>query len=164
MASEYSFDVVSAVDITEVKNAIDQTEKEIVTRFDFRGSVSELQLEENSIKIHSDDEYKLEQLLEILRTRLAKRGVSLKSIEYGKLESATKGTVRQTITLRQGIPTDEAKKLVKEIKASGLKVNAQIQGDQVRVTSKDKDALQAVQKLIRSLQDLPYDVEFTNYR
>ncbi len=164
MATEYSFDVVSRVDITEVKNAIDQTEREISTRFDFRGTVSSIELSENELKIHSDDEFKLELLLEILRTRLAKRNVSLKSLEYGKVESAMRNSVRQTVTLKQGIPTDEAKRIVREIKASGLKVNAQIQGDQVRVSSKDKDSLQNAQKLIKSLPDLVCDVEFDNYR
>ncbi len=164
MATEYSFDVVSKVDLTEVKNAVDQTEKEISTRFDFRGTVSEIKIEDSSLKLTSDDEFKLEQLLEILRTRMAKRGVSLKALEYGKIEQGTKGSVRQTITLKQGIPTDEAKKVTRDIRASGIKVTAQIQNEQIRIASKDKDALQAVQKLIREMEGLPFDVEFTNYR
>jgi uncharacterized protein YajQ (UPF0234 family) len=164
MATEYSFDVVSKVDLTEVKNAVDQTEKEISTRFDFRGTVSEIKIEESTLKLTSDDEFKLEQLIEILRTRMAKRGVSLKALEYGKIEQGTKGTVRQTITLKQGIPTEEAKRVTRDIRASGIKVTAQIQNEQIRITGKDKDALQAVQKLIRSMEDLPFDVDFSNYR
>lgn len=164
MATEYSFDVVSKVDLTEVKNAVDQTEKEISTRFDFRGTVSEIKIEESSLKLTSDDEFKLEQLIEILRTRMAKRGVSLKALEYGKIEQGTKGTVRQTITLKQGIPTEDAKRVTRDIRASGIKVTAQIQNEQIRITGKDKDALQAVQKLIRSMEDLPFDVDFSNYR
>ncbi len=164
MATEYSFDVVSKVDLTEVKNAVDQTEKEISTRFDFRGTVSEIKIEESTLKLTSDDEFKLEQLIEILRTRMAKRGVSLKALEYGKIEQGTKGTVRQTITLKQGIPTEDAKRVTRDIRASGIKVTAQIQNEQIRITGKDKDALQAVQKLIRSMEDLPFDVDFSNYR
>ena len=164
MAAEFSFDVTSKVDLTEVKNAIDQTEKEIASRYDFRETKSTLELEDNSVKLLSDDEFHLTTLIEILRGKMAKRNISLKALEYGKIEAGSRGTARQTITLRQGIPTDEAKKLVKLIKDAGIKVNAQIQGEQLRVTGKDKDALQAVQKLIRSQEDLSFDVEFSNYR
>ncbi len=164
MATEFSFDVTSKVDLTEVKNAIDQTEKEIASRYDFRETKSTLELEDNSVKLLSDDEFHLTTLIEILRGKMAKRNISLKALEYGKIEAGSRGTARQTITLRQGIPTDEAKKLVKLIKDAGIKVNAQIQGEQLRITGKDKDALQAVQKLIRSQEDLPFDVEFSNYR
>jgi uncharacterized protein YajQ (UPF0234 family) len=164
MATEYSFDVVSKVDLTEVKNAIDQTEREIINRFDFRNTKSKIDLEENQLKILSDDEFHLTTLIDILRGKMAKRNISLKALEYGKIESGSHGTARQTITLRQGIPVDEARALVKRIKDAGLKANAQIQGEQLRVSGKDKDALQAVQKLIRSIPDLPYDVEFSNYR
>lgn len=164
MATEYSFDVVSKVDLTEVKNAIDQTEKEIASRYDFRETKSTLELEGNTVKLLSDDEFHLTTLIDILRGKMAKRNISLKALEYGKVEAGSRGTARQTITLRQGIPTDEAKKLVKLIKDAGLKANAQIQGEQLRISGKDKDALQAVQKLIRSQEDLPFDVEFSNYR
>jgi cyclic-di-GMP-binding protein len=164
MATEYSFDVVSKVDITEVKNAIDQTEREITTRFDFRNTKSKIELEENQIKLLSDDEFHLTTLIDILRGKMAKRNISLKALEYGKIEGGSHGTARQTITLRQGIPIDEARALVKRIKDAGIKANAQIQGEQLRVSGKDKDGLQAVQKLIRSIPDLPYDVEFSNYR
>lgn len=164
MATEYSFDVVSRVDLTEVKNAIDQAERELAGRYDFRNTKSTLTLDGDTVKVISDDEFHLTILLDILRSKLAKRNVSLKALEYGKIEQASHGTVRQVITLRQGIPTEEAKSLVKEIKASGIKANAQLQGDQLRVSGKDKDALQAVQKLIRGMENLPYDVEFVNYR
>jgi uncharacterized protein YajQ (UPF0234 family) len=164
MATEYSFDVVSKVDLTEVKNAIDQAEKEITNRYDFRNTKTAFTQEGNTIKILSDDEFHLNMVLDILRGKLAKRSVSLKALEYGKIESASGGAVRQTITLRQGIPTEEAKSLVKHIKASGIKVQAQIQGEALRVSGKDKDSLQAVQRLIKSLEDLPYDVAYENYR
>lgn len=164
MATEYSFDVVSTVDLTEVKNAIDLVEREIAGRFDFRDTKTKFELDKNQIKIVSDDEFHLNSVLDIVRSRFAKRNISLKSLEYGKIESASGGTVRQVVTLRQGIPTEEAKELVKRIKASGIKAQAQIQGEQLRVTSREKDALQAVQRLIKGLEDLPYDVEFINYR
>src|SRR5437016_5190423 len=140
MATEYSFDVVSTVDLTEVKNAIDQAEREIANRFDFRNTKTAFTQEGNSIKILSDDEFHLNMVLDILRSKLAKRNVSLKALEYGKVEAASGGAARQTITLRQGIPTDEARVLVKKIKESGIKAQAQIQGDALRVSSKDKDS------------------------
>jgi hypothetical protein len=161
---EYSFDIVSTVNLSEVKNAVDQAEKELAGRFDFRNSKTSFNLQGNTITIISDDEFHLNTVLDILRGKLAKREVSLKALEYGKIEPASGGTVRQVITLRQGIPTEEAKALVKRIKASGVKAQAQLQGDQLRVSGKDKDALQAVQKLVRGFEDLPYDVEFVNYR
>jgi uncharacterized protein YajQ (UPF0234 family) len=165
MATEFSFDVISKVDLTEVKNALDQAEREIAGRFDFRQSKTAFQLEENTVKVTSDDEFHLSMTLDIIRSKFAKRNVSLKALEYGKIEQASGGTVRQVITLKQGIPTDEAKKLVRDIKASGIKAQAQIQGEQLRVTSKEKNSLQAVQKLIRDLEaDLPFDVAFDNYR
>ena len=164
MATEFSFDVVSRVDLIEVKTAIEQAEREIGNRFDFRGTKTKFTLEDNVIKVLSDDEFHLTMVLDILRSKLAKREVSLKALEYGKIESAAGGTVRQPVTLRQGIPSDEAKALIKEIKASGIKVQAQIQGDQLRVSAKEKDSLQAVQRLIKGMENLSYDVEFTNYR
>jgi uncharacterized protein YajQ (UPF0234 family) len=164
MATEYSFDIVSKVDLSEVRNAIDQSERELAGRFDFRNTKTRFDLDGEALKILSDDEFHLNSVLDILRAKLAKRGVSLKALEYGKIEQASHGAVRQTITLRQGIPTEEAKKLVKEIKSSGIKVQAKMQNDQLRVTGKDKDALQAVQKLVKGMEELPYDVEFVNYR
>lgn len=164
MASEFSFDIVSKVDMTEVKNAIDQAERDIANRYDFRNTKTKFDLEGSQLKILSDDEFHLEMVLDVLRGKLAKRSVSLKSLEYGKVEAASAGAARQTITLRQGIPTEEAKALVRKIKESGLKAQAQIQGEAVRVTSKDKDVLQVVQQLVKRLEDLPYDPTFENYR
>src|SRR5690349_6519592 len=106
MAAENSFDVVSKVDLTEVKNAVQQASRELETRFDFKGSVSEIELEGEVLKLHSDDEYKLKQLMDILQSKLVKRGVSLKALEYGKIEPAAKTTVRQEIKLRQGLDAD----------------------------------------------------------
>jgi uncharacterized protein YajQ (UPF0234 family) len=163
MPSEYSFDVVSRVDLTVVANAIDQAEREITGRFDFRNTKTKIELDGNAMKVTSDDEFHLNTVLDIIRGKFAKRELSLKALEYGKIESASGGTVRQVVTIRQGIPTEEAKKLVREIKASGVKVQAQIQGEELRVAGKDKDALQAAQKLIKGM-DLPFDVAFSNYR
>ena len=163
-ATEYSFDVVSTVDLSEVKNAIDAAEKEIATRYDLRNTKTKIEQDENTLKILSDDQFRLDIVLEIVRSKLVKRNISLKSLEYGKVEQASGGAARQTVTLRQGIPMEEAKKLVKDLKGAGLKAQAQIQGEAVRISSKDKDALQTAQAHIKGLKDLPYDVTFTNYR
>lgn len=163
MATEFSFDVVSKIELTEVKNAIDLALREIEGRYDFRNTKTQVTFEGSEIKVISDDEWHLETVKDIIRARFAKRNLSLKAMEYGKIESASGGTVRQVITLKQGIPTDEAKKLVKEIKAAGLKVQTQIQGEELRVSAKEKDALQAVQRLLKGM-DLPFDVDFANYR
>ncbi|HLJ54140.1 MAG TPA: YajQ family cyclic di-GMP-binding protein [Chthonomonadaceae bacterium] len=164
MASEYSFDIVSKVDLTEVKNAIDQAERDITNRYDFRNTKTKFELEGNQVKILSDDEFHLEMVLDVFRAKLAKRNVSLKSLEYGKVEQASGGAARQTVKLRQGIPTDDAKALVRKIKESGIKAQAQIQGEAVRISGKDKDALQSVQQFVKRLEDLPYDPTFENYR
>lgn len=163
MASESSFDIVSKVDIQELKNAIDQTLREVTGRFDFKNTISDIQLEGEVLKVHSDDEYKLKQLVEILQGKMAKRGLSLKSLDLGKVEPASKGTARQDIKLKQGLDSDTARKVVKLIKDSGRKVTTQIQGDQVRVTSKSRDELQGVIQLLKGA-DLPVDLQFTNYR
>lgn len=162
MASTYSFDIVSKTDMAEVKNAVEQASREIGTRFDFKHSVSEITMSGDSLVIHSDDEYKLDSVIDILGGKLVKRGVSLKSMERGKIEPAAKGTVRQTVTFAQGIATDQAKAITKKIKDSGLKVTTQIQDEQVRVTGKDKDVLQSVIQLVKGM-DLPMDVRFVNY-
>ena len=161
--AENSFDVVSRVDLQEVKNAIQQAMREIETRFDFKGSVSAIELEGEAVKLHSDDEYRMKALVDILQGKLVKRNVSLKALEYGKLEPAAKGTVRQEVKLRQGLDQDTARKVVKLIKDSGKKVTTQIQGDQVRVSSKAKDDLQAVIQLLKAA-DLSVDLQFVNYR
>src|SRR5436305_1445524 len=142
--AEYSFDVVSRVDMQELKNAVQQTMREIGTRFDFKNSVSDIQADGEALKLHSDDEYKMKALIDVLQGKLVKRGVSLKALEYGKIEPAAKNTVRQEVKLRQGLDADTARKIVKLIKDSGKKVTTQQQGDQVRVTGKNKDDLQGV--------------------
>lgn len=163
MASESSFDVVSKVDMAELKNAVEQALKEVGNRFDFKSSISDIQIESEALKLHSDDEYKLGQLIDILQAKLVKRGISLKALEYGKIEPAAKATVRQDVKLKQGLDQDTARKAVKLIKDSGKKVNAQIQGDQLRVTGKSKDDLQAVMQVLRDA-DLPADFQFINFR
>jgi len=163
MASEHSFDIVSRVDLQEVNNAVQQTLKEIGTRFDFKGSQSDIKLEKDVLVVVSDDEYKLKSVLDILQSRLVKRGVPLRNLEYGKPEPAAGGTVRQQIKLKQGIDQENAKKINNLIRDTKLKVKSQIQGDQIRVSGKSKDDLQAVIAALRSA-DLPLELQFVNYR
>jgi uncharacterized protein YajQ (UPF0234 family) len=164
MAQENSFDIVSKVDLQEVRNAIDQALKEIRQRFDLKDSHSEITLEGNdAIQLASAGEYKLEAVKEILGQKLVKRGVSLKNLSYGKLEPAAGQSVRQKITLQQGIPSERAKEIVKLIKDSKKKAQASIQGDTVRVSSKDRDELQSIIALLRG-KDLGVELTFTNYR
>jgi len=164
MAAENSFDIVSKVDLQEVRNAIDQAFKEVRTRFDLKDSKSEINLEgEEAIQLASVDEYKLQAVTEILRQKLVKRGVSLKALTFGKVEPAAGSSVRQKITLQQGIAGEKAKEIVKIIKDSKKKVQASIQGDTVRVSGKDRDALQEIIALLKG-RDLGLDMQFTNYR
>ncbi|HTV16098.1 MAG TPA: YajQ family cyclic di-GMP-binding protein [Acidobacteriaceae bacterium] len=164
MAAENSFDIVSKVDMQEVRNAIDQATKEVRTRFDLKDSKSEIRLEnDEAIQLASADDYKLEAVTEILRQKLVKRGVSLKALTFGTVETAAGSTVRQKVTLQQGIAGEKAKEIVRIIKDSKKKVQASIQGDTVRVSSKDRDALQEVIALLRG-RDLGVDLQFTNYR
>src|SRR4030066_637321 len=165
MADEHSFDIVSKVDLQEVSNAVQQALKEIGQRFDFRGSKSSIELDNasNEIRLVSDDEYRLKSVVDILQSKLHKRNVSLKSLTYGKIESAFSGTVKQVITLQQGIPSDKAKDIVKIIKGSKLKVQSEIQQDQVRVRAKKIDDLQLVMTLLKD-QDFGIHMEFMNYR
>ena len=165
MADLSSFDVVSRVDMQEVKNALDQTMKEIRQRFDFKDSKTDLTLKEKEreLVVVSDDEYKLKAVLEILKAKCVKRGVSLRALTYGSLEEALGGTVRQVITIQSGLADDKAKAIVKEIRDAKLKAQAQIQGDQVRVQSKSKDELQAVIALLKQ-KDFGIDLQFLNYR
>ncbi|MDU5396275.1 MAG: YajQ family cyclic di-GMP-binding protein [Negativicoccus succinicivorans] len=163
MAKEYSFDVVSTVDLQEVINAVQQARKEITTRYDFRNSKSELTFADDTITLVSDDEYKLGAVQEVLRGKLVKRGVSLKNLDEGKIVPASGGTVRQEWKLKQGLDQDNAKKITKLIKDRKLKVNAQIMADQVRVTGKDKDTLQEVIAVLKAT-DFPVDLQFVNYR
>ena len=165
MAQDNSFDIVSKVDIQEVRNAIDQALKEVKQRFDLKDSKSEIELlqGDKEIQLASAAEHKLEAVKEILGQKLVKRGVSLKNLEYGKLEQAAGQSVRQKITLQQGIPGEKAKEIVRLVKDSKKKVQASIQGDTVRISGKDRDELQAIMALLRS-KDLGVDLQFTNYR
>ena len=161
--AEQSFDIVSTVDLQEVKNAIAQAMKEIGTRFDLKGSGSDIQLQGEEIQLASGDEFKLKAVRDVLETRLVKRNVPLKALSWGNVDSALGGTVRQKVALQKGIPTDKAREIVKLIKGTKLKVQAAIQGEQVRVTGKKRDDLQAVIQMLRG-QDLGIDMQFTNYR
>jgi hypothetical protein len=164
MAQDNSFDIVSKVDIQEVRNAIDQALKEIRQRFDLKDSHSEIALEGNdAIQLASAGEYKLEAVREILGQKLVKRGVSLKNLTYGKIEPGAGQSVRQKISLQQGIPSERAKEIVKLIKDSKKKAQASIQGDTVRISSKDRDELQAIIALLRG-KDHGVELTFTNYR
>ena len=162
--AENSFDVVSKVDLQEVSNAIQNALKEVHTRFDLKDSKSDIQLEgKDAIVLSSQDEYKLKAVNDILQGKLVKRGVPLKALTYGVVEPAAGSTARQKITMQQGIPTEKAKEIVKLIKDSKKKVQASIQGDSVRVSSKDRDTLQEVIALLRG-RDFGIDMQFTNYR
>jgi uncharacterized protein YajQ (UPF0234 family) len=164
MASDNSFDVVSKVDIQEVKNAIDQASKEVHTRFDLKDTKSTIALEgDEIIQLASASEYSLKAVTEILSQRMVKRGISLKNLEYEKLEPAANSSVRQKIKLKQGVNSDAAKKIVAMIKESKVKAQASIQGDTVRVVSKDKDVLQEIMGKLRS-GDFGVALQFTNYR
>lgn len=164
MASEFSFDVVSKVDLQEVKNAIDQASKEVHTRFDLKDSKSTIELEgAEALQLASGSDYSLKAVNEILSQKLVKRGVSLKNLEYGKVEQAAGQSVRQKITLKQGVNSDAAKKIVAQIKEMKVKAQASIQGDTVRVVSKDKDTLQQIMSKLRA-GDYGVALQFTNYR
>ncbi len=164
MAQQNTFDIVSQIEHTEVVNAVNQALKEVQTRFDFKGSKSNIELEgQEAIILTSDDDYKLNSLNDILQSKFVKRGVPLKGLTYGKIEQALGGTVRQRITMQQGIPQDKAKEIVKHIKDTKLKVQVSIQGDLVRVAGKDRDILQEVITALRS-HDFGIDMQFTNYR
>lgn len=163
MAGDNSFDIVSDVNMMEVSNAVQQAMKEIRQRFDFKGSVSDIALEKETLTLHSDDEARLKAVVDVLATKLTKRGVSLKALDYGAIEPAAKGTVRQTVTIKKGISTEKAKEIVKFLKGSGLKVQASIQEDQVRVSGKKRDDLQVAIQRVKA-HDFGIDLQFTNYR
>lgn len=163
MSKESSFDIVSKVDMAEVTNAINIAMKEIETRFDFKGSKSNISLDKEEIVLVSDDEYKMSQLKDVLLGKLIKRGVSIKNLDYGKLEAAAGSTVRQRVKLVQGIDKDNAKKINTIIKDAGLKVKTQIQDDQIRVTGKSKDELQTVIAALKKA-DLSIELQYINYR
>ena len=163
MAKESSFDIVSTVVLPEVQNAIQTALKEIGNRYDFKGSKSSITLDGEELVLVSDDEFKMNQLKDVLVNKLIKRNVPTKNIEYSKLENASGGTVRQRGKLVQGIDKENAKKINTLIKKSGLKVKSQVQDDQIRVTGKNKDDLQQIIALVREA-DLPIDVQFINFR
>ncbi|WNQ13796.1 YajQ family cyclic di-GMP-binding protein [Paenibacillus aurantius] len=163
MANDNSFDITSKIDMQELNNAINQAEKEIETRFDFKGSKSSIKLEKDELVLISDDEFKLQNVIDIVQSKMAKRGISLKNLQYGKVEPASSGTVRQKVTLKQGIDQDMAKKINVMIRDSKLKVSSQIQGDQIRVSGKSRDDLQKAIQLIKQA-DLPLELQFSNFR
>jgi uncharacterized protein YajQ (UPF0234 family) len=163
VSSENTFDISSKIDMQELSNAINQAEKEITTRFDFKGSKSSIKLEKEELVLVSDDEFKLQNVVDILQAKMAKRGISLKNLVHGKVEPAGSNTVRQKITLKQGIDQEQAKKINLMIRDSKLKVTSQIQGDQIRVSGKSRDDLQKVMQLIKQA-DLPLELQFSNFR
>src|SRR6195256_2336830 len=164
MATENSFDIVSKVDLQEVSNAIQNALKEIHTRFDLKDSKSDIQLEgKEALVLSSADEYKLKAVTDILQSKLVKRGVPIKALSYGTVEPAAGSSVRQKITMQQGIPIEKAREIVKAVKDSKKKVQASIQGDTVRGSGKDRDALQETIALLKG-HDFGIDMQFTNYR
>lgn len=163
MAKDSSFDVVSQVDMQEVANAVHQAQKEMEQRFDFKNSKSSIELEEERMVLASDDNFKLRNVVDILEGKLVKRQVSLKALEYGKIQAAAGDTVRQEVKLVQGISQEKAKQINKLIKDSKIKVTSSIQGDQVRVSGKNKDDLQEVMTLLRK-EDFGIELQFINYR
>lgn len=160
-----SFDIVSELDMQEVDNAINQADKEIATRFDFKGGKSKIELDKNAkkIKLLADDDMKLRALHQIIETKMSKRGIDLRCLEYGKQEEATHNAIRQEVTLKNGVDKESAKKITKMIKESGLKVQAQIQDEQVRVTGKKIDDLQAVIQYLRT-NEVGLPLQFINMR
>jgi len=158
-----TFDIVSKVDLQEVSNAIQQALKEIHTRFDLKDSKSNIELDKDGIVLHSADEYKLKAINDILQQKLVKRGVSLKGLTYGAVEAAAGGTSRRKVTMQQGIAIEKAREIVKLVKDSKKKAQASIQGDLVRISSKDRDTLQEVIAMLRQ-HDFGIDLQFTNYR
>jgi len=163
MAKENSFDIVSKTDYAEVTNALNQTTKEISQRFDFKGSHATVEMQDKDLLLAAEDETKLRNMNDILQSKLVKRGISLKALDYQKIEPAAGGTVRQVVKIQQGIPTDKAKEVVKFIKDGKYKVQASIQGETVRVSGKDRDTLQEVIAALKG-KDFGIDMQFDNYR
>lgn len=158
-----SFDIVSKVDMQEVDNAVNQTVKEITQRYDFKGSKSEVTLEKESVKILADDDFKLKAIADILQSKFFKRGISPKALKFGKAEVASGSMVRQIVTIQQGISKEQAKEIGQVIKDTKLKVQSQIQDDQLRVTGKNIDDLQEVIKTLKG-KDLDIEMQFVNFR
>lgn len=163
MAKDNSFDIVSKTDYAEVTNAVHQTMKEVSQRFDFKGSKANVELQGKDLMLAAEDETKLRNMNDILQSKLVKRGVSLKALEYQKVEPAAGGSVRQAVKIQQGIPIEKAKEVVKFIKDAKFKVQASIQGETVRVSGKDRDTLQEVISSLKS-KDFGIDMTFDNYR
>ncbi|MFY9778967.1 MAG: YajQ family cyclic di-GMP-binding protein [Candidatus Baltobacteraceae bacterium] len=161
--ADSSFDVVSRVDAQELDNALNQTRKEIAGRFDFKSSKTSLESTDKTITILTDDELKLKNVVDILQSKATKRGISLKAFEYGKVEPAAGGTVRQVVTVRSGIPKEKSKALLEAVKAAKLKVSVQYQDEQLRISGKSKDDLQKAQQILRGL-DYELPLQFVNYR
>jgi cyclic-di-GMP-binding protein len=160
---QFSFDVVSEVDQHEVKNALDQAIREIQTRFDFKGTGSGMSLDEDLIEVRSSTENRLKAAVEVLKEKFVRRNISLKALQEGPVLPAAKGTVRQSLHVNRGISEDKAREITKFIKGSGIKVQSQVQGEQVRVSSKKKDDLQAVINALKQ-KDFEIPLQFTNYR
>jgi len=159
-----TFDVVSELDMQEVRNAVDQAQREVTTRFDFKGTGSSIELKEKTIELATESESRLQALTQVLEEKLVRRKVSLKALDFGKVEEATKGTVRQTVTLQMGISSDKAREIGKFVKELNLKgVQHQVQGDQLRVTGKKRDDLQAAIAAMRE-HDFELPLQFTNFR
>jgi uncharacterized protein YajQ (UPF0234 family) len=161
--ADFSFDVVSKVDAQELDNALNQTRKEVEGRFDFKNSKTSIENTDKAITIVTDDELKLKNVLDILHSKASKRGISLKAFDYGKVEPAASNTVRQVLTIKSGIAKDKSKPLIEAIKAAKLKVQAQYQDEQIRVSGKSKDDLQKAQALLKAY-DTDVPLQFTNYR
>ena len=161
--ADFSFDVVSKIDVQELDNALNQTRKEIEGRFDFKNSKTTIENTAKDITITTDDELKLKNVVDVLQSRANKRGISLKTFDFGKVEPAAGNAVRQVIALRSGIAKDKAKLVTEAIKAAKLKVSAQFQDEQVRVSGKSKDDLQKAQAVVKAL-DIDVPLQFTNYR
>lgn len=163
MAKENSFDIVSKTDYAELDNALNQTNKEIGQRFDFKGSKAKVELQQKDLMLSAEDDMKLRNVNDMLQGKLVKRGISLKALSYEKVEPAAGGTVRQKVTIQQGIPIEKAKEVVKFIKDNKWKVQASIQGETVRVSGKDRDTLQEVIAGLKA-KDFGIDMQFDNYR
>ena len=163
LASNCSFDVVSEVDLQEVDNAINQAKKEIGQRYDFKGSKAQIQLDKDEIKITAEDDFRIKNIVDIIQDKMVKRKVPLKSLDYGKIEPASGGMVKQQISVKRGISKEKGKDVVAAIKNSKLKVQSQIMDDQVRVTGKNKDDLQLVIQLLKS-KDFGVELQFVNFR
>lgn len=163
MAKENSFDIVSKTDYAEIANAINQSMKEVSQRFDFKGSKAAVELQGKDLLLTAEDDTKLRNMNDIFQGKLVKRGVSLKALDYQKIEPAAGGTVRQLVKVQQGIPIEKAKEVVKFIKDSKMKVQASIQGETVRISGKDRDTLQEVISALKA-KDFGIDMQFDNYR